>query len=42
MFTKPISLIGMAGCGKTTIGKKLAARYNFIFCDTDILIEKKI
>ena len=41
MFTKPISLIGMAGCGKTTIGKKLAARYNFIFCDTDILIEKK-
>jgi len=41
MFTKPISLIGMAGCGKTTIGKKLAAKYNFIFCDTDILIEKK-
>ena len=41
MFTKPISLIGMAGCGKTTIGQKLAAKYNFIFCDTDILIEKK-
>ena len=41
MFTKPISLIGMAGCGKTTIGKKLAAKYNFIFCDTDALIEKK-
>lgn len=34
-----ISLIGMAGAGKTTIGRLLAERLNWAFMDTDYLIE---
>ena len=30
-----IYLIGFMGCGKTTIGKRLAARLGFGFVDTD-------
>ncbi len=36
-----IFLMGFMGCGKTTLGKKLAAFLNFDFCDTDIFFEKK-
>jgi len=37
-----ITLIGMAGAGKSTIGKKLAKLLRFHFVDGDSLIEEKI
>jgi shikimate kinase len=36
-----ISLIGMAGAGKSSIGKELAEALDFNFIDSDILIEKE-
>ena len=36
-----ISLIGMAGAGKSSIGKKLAKHLKFNFVNSDLLIEKK-
>jgi shikimate dehydrogenase len=39
MQTKNIVLIGMPGCGKTTIGAALAKRLGRKFADTDELIE---
>ncbi len=36
-----IALIGMAGAGKTSIGKVLAGKLRFSFVDTDALIELK-
>ena len=38
---KSISLIGMAGAGKSTIGNKLAQYLGFNFIDSDSLIEKQ-
>jgi len=38
---KNIALVGFMGCGKTTIGKRLAARLDYEFQDTDSLIEKQ-
>ena len=38
---KNIVLIGMSGCGKTTIGKMLAQKLSMSFYDTDELIEIK-
>jgi len=35
-----ISLIGMPGCGKTTIAKMLAKKSEFLFVDLDEYIEK--
>lgn len=34
-----ITLTGFMGCGKTTLGKKLAKRLGYTFIDTDQLIE---
>ena len=36
-----IALVGMMGCGKTTIGKLIAKDLNFSFIDTDKLIVEK-
>jgi len=36
-----IFLIGFMGCGKTTLGKQLAASLDYDFVDTDELIEKR-
>jgi shikimate kinase len=36
-----ISLIGMAGAGKTSVGKELARTLGFSFIDSDTLIEKQ-
>ncbi|PTQ99785.1 shikimate kinase [Mucilaginibacter yixingensis] len=36
-----IFLIGYMGCGKTTWGKKLAARLNYAFVDLDTILEEK-
>lgn len=38
---KNIVLIGMMGCGKTTVGQILAGRLNKILVDTDKLIEAR-
>lgn len=38
---KNIVLIGLTGCGKTTIGKQLAPLLNMDFVDMDSYIEKK-
>lgn len=36
-----IVLIGFMGCGKTSVGKRLAEKMGFEFLDTDEYIEKK-
>lgn len=36
-----ISFIGMAGCGKSTIGGFLSSQLDISFVDTDLLIEEK-
>ncbi len=33
-------LIGMMGCGKTTVGRILAQQLNYQFFDTDVLVEQ--
>ena len=39
IFSKPIVLVGMMGCGKSTIGKIVAEKLKWIFIDTDKEIE---
>ena len=36
-----IYLIGFMGCGKTTLGKKVANKFKYDFIDLDQLIEKR-
>ncbi|MEG1863978.1 MAG: shikimate kinase [Alistipes sp.] len=38
---KPLFLIGYMGCGKSTLGRKLARRLGVSFADTDALIEQQ-
>ena len=38
---KSVLLIGMPGCGKTTLGEKLAKSIGYDFVDMDIFIEEK-
>ena len=40
-LNKNLTLTGMMGVGKSTIGKKLAKRLNYNFIDVDGLIEAK-
>lgn len=37
-----IFLIGFMGCGKSTLGKKLAAKMGYDFIDLDHLLEKEV
>ncbi|MDR1288960.1 MAG: shikimate kinase [Holosporales bacterium] len=39
MPPKPIVIIGLMGCGKTSIGKRLAKRFDLPFCDSDQEVE---
>ena len=41
-MNKSITLIGMAGAGKSTIGKQLAKLLDFKFLDGDLIIERRI
>ncbi|RNI30089.1 AAA family ATPase [Rufibacter immobilis] len=36
-----VFLVGMPGCGKSTVGKALAGRLQFTFLDLDFLIEQR-
>ena len=38
---QPIFLVGYMGCGKSTIGRKLARRLGLHYVDTDALVEEK-
>lgn len=37
---KPLFLVGYMGCGKSTVGRKLARRLGWRFADTDALVEE--
>ena len=38
---KNLTLTGMMGVGKTTIGKRLEKKLNYAFVDVDKIIEKQ-
>ena len=39
-MAKNIVLIGLPGCGKTTVGKRIAKNMRCRFCDTDQMVEQ--
>lgn len=41
MTRKPLFLIGYMGCGKSTVGRKLARRLDVPFVDTDAAVEER-
>ena len=38
---KPLFLVGYMGCGKSTVGRKLARRLGVPFVDTDAAVEAR-
>ena len=40
MPAKPLVLVGLMGCGKTSIGRRLAKRFDIPFCDSDAEVEE--
>ena len=40
--TTHIALVGLPGCGKSTIGRNLARRWDIPFVDVDVAIEERI
>lgn len=38
---EPLFLVGYMGCGKSTLGRKLARRLGVEFADTDVLLEQR-
>ena len=40
--TTHIALVGLPGCGKSTIGRNLARRWDIPFVDVDVAIEEQI
>ena len=38
---EPLFLVGYMGCGKSTLGRKLARRLGVPFADTDALVERR-
>ena len=40
--TTHIALVGLPGCGKSTIGRNLARRWSISFVDVDVAIEERI
>jgi len=38
---EPLFLVGYMGCGKSTLGRKLAHRLGVSFADTDTLVEQR-
>ena len=38
---KPLILVGYMGCGKSTLGRKLARRLGIPYADTDALVEER-
>ena len=42
MKSTHIALVGLPGCGKSTIGRNLARRWDIPFVDVDVAIEERI
>lgn len=38
----PVALIGLPGCGKSTIGRQLARLWSLPFVDSDLVIEQRL
>ncbi|MEN3183939.1 MAG: shikimate kinase [Atribacterota bacterium] len=42
MIHRGIALLGFMGCGKTTVGRRVAEKLGWRFFDTDTLIEERV
>ncbi|MFN9504801.1 MAG: shikimate kinase [Rubrivivax sp.] len=40
--SKPVALVGMPGCGKSTVGRLVARQLGLLFVDTDHAIEQRV
>lgn len=41
-LASPVALIGLPGCGKSTIGRQLARLWSLPFVDSDLVIEQRL